>query len=73
MSTEIHVEDLNDRLRFDVKLQVALRNTAIKTSQFYEDKKKFQNYVSERESKLRSLLNIEGDFIILENNVKIYP
>jgi hypothetical protein len=73
VTTEIHIENLEERLKFEVKLQVALRSTAMRTSKFYEHQEKFKNYIKEREDKLKNLLNIEGEFTIMEDDKVIYP
>lgn len=73
MSTEVNIDNFDEKLKFEIKLQIALRKTAMKTSEYYDDKEKFNLYIKEREEKLRSLLKVKGDFSLFENHEKIYP
>ena len=73
MSIEVNIDNFDERLKFEIKLQIALRKTAIKTSEYYTDKEKFNRYIKERDEKLESILKVRGDFSIFENHEKIYP
>ena len=73
MSRRFELSALDDRLRFDVQLQISLRSNAIKIMEHYPDKQKFMKYVGEREEKIRILLNCDENPVILDNGREVFP
>lgn len=67
------LKELPERLQFDLKLQVSLRSNAINIMKHYEDATKFQNYISEREEKIRILLNVTENPVIIDGETQIFP
>ncbi len=69
---DIELLDLDEKKRFDVKLQISLYNTAKKVMR--EDKKQdFEIYMRERIVKIRKILNLdEGEIRIFENGELIF-
>ena len=39
----------------------------------YEDRKKFEDYIKEREEKIALILGVTGDFTIYSVNVDVFP
>lgn len=70
---KVDLADLPDRLKFDLRLQASLRRSAINIMAFYEEKGEFQEYISEREEKIRILLNVQENPQIFENGNQIFP
>ena len=64
---------MDEKLRFDVKLQIALRNTAIQIMKFYSDTERFKTYVSDREKKLKTILDSGEDLEIFNGDTKLFP
>ncbi len=60
-------------MRFDIKLQISLRNNALNIMEHYEDRSKFKTYIQEREEKIRILLNCKENPIITEDGNKLFP
>lgn len=62
---EIHLEDLDRELAFNVKLQISLILNAQRIMNVYPEKReRFIEYINERKEKIRELLNTK--------NAKIY-
>ena len=70
---KIQLKDLPERLQFDLRLQISLRNNAISIRIHYEDQSRFQNYIDEREEKIRILLNETENPVIYDGSDKLYP
>ncbi|OYT59853.1 hypothetical protein B6U71_02025 [Euryarchaeota archaeon ex4484_178] len=69
---DIDLATLNERKRFDVKLQIALYNTALKVMN-KEKKEEFEEYMRERVKRIRKLLNTEvGELKIFEGGELIF-
>jgi len=69
---DIELTTLDDRKRFDVKLQITLYNTALKVMN-KEKKEDFEEYMQERVKKIRKLLNVEvGELKIFEEGKLIF-
>ncbi len=73
MPKKIQLNELPERLQFDLKLQISLRNNAINIGKHYEDKSRFQNYIDEREEKIRILLNETENPVIYDGSDQLYP
>lgn len=73
MAKTVYLNDLPDRLQFDLKLQISLRSNAINIQEHYEDKARFQEYIDEREEKIRILLNIDENPVIFDGKTQLYP
>ncbi len=67
---EIHLEDLEEKTRFDVKLQIELYNLATKVMNS-KRKREFEEYLEERIEKIRKILNKEHGKIY-EGNTLIF-
>ncbi len=70
---KVPLEDLDRDTQFQVKLQIALRNNAIRIRELNHNHEKFIPYILERENKIRTLLGKEGEFIISEDGRNIFP
>ncbi len=55
---DIHLEDLDEKTRFDIKLQIELYNLATKVMN-RRRKGEFEEYMEERIEKIRKILNKE--------------
>jgi hypothetical protein len=69
---KIELSDFDEKIRFDVKLQISLYTTAVKVMR--DDKKdEFEKYMQERVEKIRDMLNIKDEhFKIFENGKLIF-
>jgi len=65
---EIRIDDLDQKLQFDIRLQIALRSNAIRIMENSQTPERFKQYISDRELKLKTLLNT----LDLENVDVIY-
>ncbi len=70
---KIQLKDLPERLRFDVRLQISLRSNAINIRSHYEEQSRFQNYINDREEKIRILLNVTENPEIFDGDNQLYP
>ena len=67
---KIHLEELENEVRFEVKLQIELYNLASKVID--ENKKEsYEKYMRERQSKIRKILKVEHGSIY-EKEEKIF-
>ena len=73
MIKRFDISVMDEKLRFDVKLQIALRNTAIKIMKFYSDTERFKTYVSDREKKLKTILDSGEDLESFNGDTKLFP
>ncbi|MFG1449869.1 MAG: hypothetical protein AAE983_04420 [Thermoplasmataceae archaeon] len=73
MAVRINLEDLDKETRFQVELQIALRKNASRIMEHYEDRKRFEDYIRQREEKIALILGVNGDFNIYSGNVAIFP
>ena len=64
---------MGERMQFDVRLQISLRSNAINIMKHYPEKKKFQDYIDEREEKIRILLNCNENPLIFQDGKQIFP
>lgn len=71
---KIVLDEIDPRLQFDVRLQIALRRNAIGIMNNSPEPDRFRNYVKERDRKIRSLLRINDEHIsIVFQGKEIYP
>lgn len=73
LSEKIQLKDLPERLQFDLRLQISLRSNAINIKKHYEEQSGFQNYIDEREEKIRILLNTTENPVIFDGDDQLYP
>ncbi len=73
LGTRVNLKELPERLQFDLRLQVSLRSNAINIMKHYEAKEKFQEYIQEREEKIRILLNLTENPLIFDGESQIFP
>ena len=73
LAEKINLKELPERLQFDLRLQVSLRSNAINIMKYYEEKEKFQEYISQREEKIRILMNLDENPIIMDGQDQIFP
>ncbi len=64
----MNLEELSERERFEIKLQISLYFTAKKVI-VEERKEEFENYMEERKKKIREILNIEHGKIYEKNEL----
>ena len=73
MVKRFDISVMDEKLQFDVKLQIALRNTALQIMKFYSDTERFKNYVADREKKLKTILDSSEDLEIFNGGTKLFP
>lgn len=73
LTTIINVEDLDTDIRFQVELQIALRQNASRIMEHYDDHEKFLNYIRQREEKIALILGKSEPFEIYKNRKIIFP
>ena len=68
---DVELANLDEKIRFDVKLQISLYKTAIKV--FRDDKREeFEEYMQERVDKIREILGLGEHFKIFEDGKLIF-
>lgn len=72
MAKNVAVEDLPGRLAFDLKLQIALRKNAISIKNNSKHPEKFDEYIREREIKIKKLLETKDEIVVTENGEVIF-
>lgn len=72
MSKNVSVEELPERLAFDLKLQVALRKNALSIRENSKHPEKFDEYIQERENKIRKLLDAKDGIVLTEHGKVIF-
>jgi hypothetical protein len=72
MSKNVSVEELPERLAFDLKLQVALRKNALSIRENSKHPEKFDEYIQERENKIRKLLDTKDGIVLTEHGKVIF-
>ena len=72
MSKNVSVEELPERLAFDLKLQVALRKNALSIRENSKHPEKFDEYIQERENKIRKLLDTKDRIVLTEHGKVIF-
>jgi hypothetical protein len=72
MARNIAVEELPERVAFDLKLQIALRKNAISIKENSKHPEKFDEYIQERENKIRKLLDTKDEIIVTEQGRVIF-
>ena len=68
---DVNLEDLEEKVRFEIKLQISLYNTARKVMD-PSRKDEFQAYMQERKEKIKNLLGCEEKVRIFENRELIF-
>ncbi len=68
---DVNLENLDEKLRFDVKLQISLYNTAVKVMDPTREEE-FRVYMEERKEKIKKLLGCEEVVRIFENGELIF-
>ena len=68
---DVELAKLDEKIRFDVKLQISLYKTAMNV--FREDKREeFEKYMQERVDKIREILGLGEHFRIFEDGNLIF-
>lgn len=73
MTRVIDVNTLDEKSRFTLKLQLALRINAINIKKESKSPEKFDDYILERERLIRNMVNEEGDLRIVEGDKTLFP
>lgn len=66
------INDFDERKRFEIKLQIALLNNTLKIRENSKNPEKYDEYIGERRSNIRSLLNTTAKFTIKDHDKLIY-
>ncbi|SMD30409.1 hypothetical protein [Picrophilus oshimae] len=66
------VNSLSERKRFELKLQIALLNNALKIQSMSPHPEKYDEYINERHTIIRSILNTTADFIVKDGDNILY-
>lgn len=72
MAKSVAVEDLPERMAFELKLQIALRKNAISIKNNSRHPEKFDEYIQEREAKIRKLLETKDEIVVTEKGMVIF-
>ncbi|WP_393971173.1 hypothetical protein OXIME_001431 [Oxyplasma meridianum] len=72
MVKKVAVEELPERLAFDLKLQIALRKNAISIQENSKHPQKFDEYIQERENKIRKMLDTKDEIVVTEHGKVIF-
>jgi len=72
MAKSVALEDLPERMAFDLKLQIALRKNAISIRNNSRHPGKFDEYIQEREAKIRKLLETKDEVVVTEKGMVIF-
>ncbi len=68
---DVELTNLDEKIRFNVKLQISLYKTAMKV--FRDDKREeFEEYMQERVDKIREILGLGEHFKIFEDGKLIF-
>ncbi|MEM0140124.1 MAG: hypothetical protein QXZ44_05890 [Ferroplasma sp.] len=67
-----NLHDFDERKQFEIKLQIALLNNTIKIRANSRDPEKYDEYITERIDKLRTLLNTASRFTIIDDGNVIF-
>lgn len=73
MTKVIDLDDLDEKTRFPLKLQIALRINAISIKAESKHPERFDQYISEREEIIRKMLGIHDDLKIVEGDRTLFP
>lgn len=73
MSKVFDINNLNERLKFEVKLQLSLRKNAMNVQEQSKYPDRYIEYIKEREQKLRKLLGTTAEFSIVDGKNHLYP
>jgi hypothetical protein len=73
MVKTIQLSGFDERKKFEIKLQVSLRSNALKIKAQSKHPERFDEYISQRESRLRELVGTAGEMEIFDGEKKIYP
>ncbi len=68
---DVELSSVDEKMRFDIKLQIVLYNTALKVMD-ESRKEEFEAYMQERVEKIKSILGIKEHFRIFENGELIF-
>ncbi|MCD6371083.1 MAG: hypothetical protein J7L63_06285 [Thermoplasmata archaeon] len=68
---EFHLEHMDEKRSFDVKLQIALYKTALKVMD-ESRREEFESYIKERVEKLHKILGVDEKIRIFENGILIF-
>ncbi len=72
MSKIFNIHNFDDRKQFEIKLQIALLNNTVKIRLNSRNPEKYDEYISERIEKLRTLLGTTARFAIVDNDNVLY-
>lgn len=73
MTRVINLDELDEKTRFPLKLQIALRINAISIKAESKHPERFDQYIREREEIIRNLLGIQEDLKIVEGDRTLFP
>lgn len=73
MTTVINLNTLEEKSRFNLKLQLALRINAINIRKESKNPEKFDEYISDRERIIRNMVGIRDELKIVEGEVVLFP
>lgn len=73
MTKVIDLDDLDEKTRFPLKLQIALRINAISIKAESKHPERFDDYIREREEIIRKMLGIYDNLKIVEGDKTLFP
>lgn len=75
LTGEIVIDDLEPRIQFEIRLQIALRRNAANIMQHSSSPERFKEYIRERDMKLAKLLGLESlqNVSVVFKGNRIYP
>ncbi len=73
MTTVIDLNSLEEKTRFYLKLQLALRINAISIRKESSNPGKFDEYIRDRERIIRNMVRVDGELRIVEGDRILFP
>lgn len=73
MTTVIDIAPMDEKEKFPLKLQLALRINAISIRKESSHPGKFDDYIQERETLIRKMVNVNDDLRIVEGDKVLFP
>lgn len=73
MPKVIDLNEIDEKDRFPLKLQLALRINAISIKAESRHPERFDEYIREREEIIRKMVGIQGDLKIVEGDRTLFP
>lgn len=67
------IKSFTEREQFELRLQISLRSNAVNIQKNSKHPERFEEYIRERDQKIKRLLGTTSTFVIKDDNNQIYP